>query len=340
MNKKETIILGGGVRDYSLSLVRLIALLMIISCHILQFYHCELAWWLNVGVQIFLCISGYLYGQKNVGSIKAYYLRRIRKIGIPFLIVSVFEIAVYFLFAREHISPVSAIRTLLLDKTLYGGEHLWFVPTILFCYALTPILESFFDHNDRKRFLLTVGVGLVVIFWLCSVFTVFHPAWVSCYFIGYAMGVNEKRSYFKQKTVLLLLGVLSLMNLVQIYLDYVLRYDPAGKVERIYKMWKDYNHVWLGAFLFAGLKRLFSGMVRGKRLRGVLDLTDQYSYECYLVHQFVILGPFTLLRITEVPVVNVALCLICVGIMTFLLKRAVLLADKHLLRTRNSAPQT
>lgn len=51
--------------DYSVSLIRLIATIFIITCHIMQYLSIELAWWFNVGVQIFLCMSGYLYGKKK-----------------------------------------------------------------------------------------------------------------------------------------------------------------------------------------------------------------------------------------------------------------------------------
>ena len=59
---------------YSISLLRMVAMLSIVSCHIFQYYGNFLAWWFNVGVQIFLCISGYLYGQKDIGEITAFYV--------------------------------------------------------------------------------------------------------------------------------------------------------------------------------------------------------------------------------------------------------------------------
>lgn len=310
---------------------------MIISCHILQFYQIEFAWWLNVGVQIFLCISGYLYGQREIGSVKTFYLRRIRKIGIPFLVLTIVEIAIYFIFAPKHISPVSAARVLLLLKTLYGGEHLWFIPTILFCYALTPVMEMTFRKSQRKHFLITFGLGVLLILWLCEGFTVFHPAWITCYFIGYALGANEKHAFFGQKTILLLFGCLSLQNLLQIYLDICVVFSGAVRLENIIHLWKDYNHVWLGVFLFSGMKWLFTKANLGNCLSRILTITDDYSYECYLVHQFVILGPFTLLQVTNVRVVNIILCLLCIGGLTFLLKKADVMLERRMFKIRRKA---
>lgn len=68
-------------KDESISLIRLCAFCMIFTCHILQYWGQELAWWFNIGVQIFLCISGYLYGGKKsmihlyllCASLKKYY---------------------------------------------------------------------------------------------------------------------------------------------------------------------------------------------------------------------------------------------------------------------------
>lgn len=52
--------------DYSISMIRAMSMLSIIICHIMQYLNIELAWWFNVGVQVFLCISGYLYSDRKI----------------------------------------------------------------------------------------------------------------------------------------------------------------------------------------------------------------------------------------------------------------------------------
>lgn len=50
-------------KNFSISFTRLIAVLLIIGCHLLQHvFVSNWAWVFNVGVQIFLVVSGYLYG--------------------------------------------------------------------------------------------------------------------------------------------------------------------------------------------------------------------------------------------------------------------------------------
>ena len=48
------------IESYSISTIRAISVLMIFFCHILQGIDSIMAWWLNVGVQIFLFMSGFL----------------------------------------------------------------------------------------------------------------------------------------------------------------------------------------------------------------------------------------------------------------------------------------
>lgn len=63
-------------KDAKLSAIRFVALLMIIFCHILQGLGNELAFWINIGVQVFFFLSGYLYGKKNIKDFKKFYKRK------------------------------------------------------------------------------------------------------------------------------------------------------------------------------------------------------------------------------------------------------------------------
>ena len=70
---------GINQEDYGISLARTVGVILIISCHVLQFYGNELAWWLNCGVQLFLGLSGFIYGQRKIdddfGFIKKRFVR-------------------------------------------------------------------------------------------------------------------------------------------------------------------------------------------------------------------------------------------------------------------------
>lgn len=63
------------VKDYSVSLIRLVAMYLIVTCHVFQYFDHELAYWFNTGVQLFLFISGWLYATKIIDK-PASFLKR------------------------------------------------------------------------------------------------------------------------------------------------------------------------------------------------------------------------------------------------------------------------
>lgn len=321
--------IGGGKvlkHSYSISLIRLIALLMIITCHILQHEKCVLAWWFNTGVQIFFSISGFLYGKKNTGEISIYYKIRFKKILVPYYITFLFASFLEFSFTRNSFSFVGFFGGILCRTSIAGGAHLWFVSVILFCYVLTPILQSFRDHIAIKRdYLIYIVIAVLVVSIFGGVFSPFYnPAWLSCYVIGYVLGISEDKKIVSKSLFLVLFGILAVMgNSVQIYCDYIRRFTFSGYINTAYKYFCDYNHVWLGILLFLLMKSIFDKIDFSKhsRIIRLLNITDKYSYETYLVHQFLILGPFSLMALTPILSLNIVIILIGIGILAWLLKK-------------------
>ena len=281
----------------------------------------ELAWWFNVGVQIFLCVSGFLFGQRHIEDIRNYYLNRLKRICVPFYIVLIPLVAINL--ACGKIDPSTAVQALLMNKTFPGAGHLWFVPTILFCYLITPILESFYMNASRKEYIITTLFALEIIAVFCYGFADFYSgAWIGCYVIGYAIGINEKKQFFPNRAFLILFGVLASFNIIQIYIDYLGKVELHGILGKVYSVIKLYNHVWLGVFLFLALKTIFGRLEFSQNTRRVLDITDKYSYETYLVHLILILGPFSLMALTPYLVLNIFIIIICIGVFAWILKQA------------------
>lgn len=229
------------------------------------------------------------------------------------------------IFARDYFNVLRFCGGFVCRTTIAGGEHLWFVPVILFCYVITPILNSFRDKYIKNEESLWIGTILSV--FVVSVFgslfaNFYNPARLSCYIIGYALGLNEDRKLIKDKVLLILFGVLALIgNGIQIYSDYVKGVQLSGYIATVYRYFQNYNHVFLGVFLFLVMKKAFDHVTFERSLKDLLNITDKYSYEIYLVHQFLILGPFSLMALTTVIPVNIGIILIGIGIMAWVLKR-------------------
>lgn len=299
----------------SISLIRTISLVLIISCHITQWFGLEIAWWLNAGVQIFLLISGFLYGQKQF-EVKTFMVKRLKKILIPYYIVYIVAV----LFCRQYIELKYAIGGLLLRSTIKGGQHLWFVPTIILCYLITPFLQVFRPTNNSKKDFAVYSVAcftiVSVIFGVFQDF--FNPAWIGCYVIGYIIGVNNKNYIINEKLIFLLSGIVTIIgNGIQIWCSYIRQIKFIG-----YQYFCDYNHVILGLFLFLLMKQIFDNMKFNNKFKQYLNIMDKYSYGTYLVHQFLIIGPFSLMALTDIRFLNIVIIIIGIGILAFVLHKA------------------
>lgn len=284
----------------------------------MQYYDLELAWWLNVGVQIFLCISGFLYGQKSIDNVADFYNKRLKKILIPYYLVFIPFGIIEFIFARDVFSIKDFALGMVLCSTIKGAGHLWFIPTILMCYLITPLLQSYRNKCvEGKRTIVVFAVlGVIITSVLIQGFTTFNPAWICCYVLGYALGVNENGEYISEKVLMIIAGIIAVAgNAVQIYCDYIANIDFTG-----FGIIKDYNHVMLGVFIFIQLKAIFEKVDLSK-FRKLLKLSDTYSFEVYLVHQLLILGPFSLLALTDFSLVNILIMLLSVSILAFVLKK-------------------
>lgn len=65
-------------------------------------------------------------------------------------------------------------------------------------------------------------------------------------------------------------------------------------------------------------------------MRRALDISDKYSYETYLVHQFLILGPFTLMALISNLTLNIFITFIGIGVLAWLVKRIEMVIMKAL----------
>ena len=311
-------------------------MVLVIICHIMQHEQSPLANWFNVGVQIFLCISGYLYGLAPKRSTIEFYHDRFLKILIPFYIAYLSFALVEYVFFREVFDVLRFLCGLFCRAFISGAGHLWYVSLILLCYILTPLLQLYRDRyiKDKKSWALLFCCCILVVsisFGLYNSF--FSPAWLCCYVIGFFLGANK--DYFRSRTLLVLFGILALLsNGVQIYIDYFTTFKFKGYMETAYKFFSDYSHTMLGVFLFLLIKITVDRIhwAKMKNLKKVLDLTDKYSYECYLVHQFVILGPCSLMAITKILPLNILLIVLVILLLTVTLKCIEMFVMKNVMK--------
>jgi peptidoglycan/LPS O-acetylase OafA/YrhL len=214
-------------------------------------------------------------------------------------------------FIPEQLSIITTVKVLLTYGRLNGGEHLWYIPYCLFCYLITPFLSRYFKKNKHvvRRFLLLSILAIVI---TETFFQYFNPAWIFCYILGFFLGrISDYKTIelFRNMSLFIVVGAV-LLNFIQIAQDYVLRLALNGIIASLYGRFCNYAHVFLGVALFIAFKATFSRVFKNGYPNSIKKLclcSDKYSYDVYLVHQFVILGPFSLMKFTHNIVLNIVL---------------------------------
>lgn len=305
-------------KDNSISIIRLLALIAIISCHILQGLDLEIAFWVNVGVQVFFFMSGFLYGRKKIQDTEKWYLKNYRKIMLPYLVLLIVILFIdYFSFNFRYANR-TIIGSLMGIQGFYYViptlSHTWFISYILLCYLITPLLDRLDIQNySNVKFYFFLAIWLVVpfIFHLFGI-TSINPAWLFNYILGYCYGAYSLKHSNKEKWFFISsFSIATILLLVfRVFMQYNIN-EFITKLPTIVinnsEYIKNYSHVLLGSWIFIIFYEIFS-KIKIKR-NFLLDVSDKYSFYIYLTHQIFILFHMSLLRITDYLFLNIILIL-------------------------------
>ena len=178
-------------------------MLAIVLCHILQAYSNRWAFVFNVGVQAFIALSGYLYGEKLIADWKRWGVGRVKRIYVPLLLFLVVVLPFYLIFHRDvfswkaysvYLLNLQGIPFVTGGKMIAGIRHLWFLTAIMIAYFSTPILQCL-KKKAKEVFpllLLCIGVG----YWLIPCQWMFFLSWIFLYAICYLyVNIKDTRIY-------------------------------------------------------------------------------------------------------------------------------------------------
>ena len=285
---------------------------LIVLCHIAQFFDLQIAYLLNVGVQIFFFMSGFLYGRMEIKSSSfGFYKKRFVKVFLPYYIFLAIVIVVYAVFKLYKFNAQQILLYLLnlqwFSTPIDGLNHLWFLTVLMVGYLLTPWIKRLVEKH-LVWFLLVFVVCSVMEFVFVRKFYSFC-AWVALYFAGMLFGY-----YYSKKTSNLLLLISSIFLAVLLVLfkpDWLNQYEF-----RYYTIWL---HWILGLFLFVALFRFLPRFINTNKKYSIIKHFDSISYEVYLVHHPLILGPLSMLFLTPYVWLNILLFLFAVYILSRLL---------------------
>ena len=181
------------------------------------------------GVDIFLLVSGLgLTFAIKKGSLLRFYYRRLRRIILPPLVVSLLLWNIFGWSTLEFFQNISGYNFYFKDTTCF----LWFIPAIVTLYLLFPLYYKVFDRF-RNKILFTaaaIALWLIISLLLLNVmrpdlygFTNRIPVFIIGILFGY-ITQNKKDIVFKAWTYICLIVNLAL-GLYLAYLTSILNYS-------------------------------------------------------------------------------------------------------------------
>lgn len=298
-------------RDSAVSAVRLLALFMIVLCHIMQHFKLPGTWYLTAGVQVFLCISGFLYGTKRTDDGVRFFRRGAWKIVLDYWVLLLFVIPLYLAFKPgEHTVPSILNLFVFQYKGFQGLQHVWFLPTILACYLATPLLQRFamrVNAFSTGRFLAETALlcaALQIV--LDNILFGINAAWLFCFIAVYLISSRKTAGRIRslKTTTIVFFIAAAILNAAKIYINgWLPRPEADSAIYYFHVLLEDYAHATFGIAVFFLAYAAFSAMrpARSKAISAVLRFSDRYGYDLYLVHYVWIEAPFGVVAMALTP---------------------------------------
>jgi len=126
-------------------------------------------------VPLFIMLSGALLLQpsKLNESIRTFFKKRVKRIGVAFIFWSIIYLAWAFFISNTQITENNIIQGILFSFFSGSYYHFWFIYLIFGLYLLTPILRAIVSCDSQKilKYLITlwfIGVSIVPVIQLIS----------------------------------------------------------------------------------------------------------------------------------------------------------------------------
>ena len=135
-------------------------------------------------MELFMLLSGtlFMYSFNKYGT-KEFFVKKVKRLMIPFFVVMVFSILVKYLTGYWSNSS-SIIKDIIYGQVLLNGNtHLWFLPTLLAVTIITWVLEKLRINKYIKLLLL------VVLYFICPHISIPFINYIFKYLLWFNLGI-------------------------------------------------------------------------------------------------------------------------------------------------------
>ena len=251
----------------------------------------------NIGVYLFIIMSGFLVGYKGIKRPwSKWYKRRMARIFIPFwmflLVLAVIHVVKGMsVFTKDWLLIVFGLQGTVVNVS--GAGHTWFLSVLLLCYFLSPFILILVrkvadSHNLRVQAMAVLAVCLIPILyaffeepWVYTVFSLVSLYILSCV---YGMYYNPDKR-FGTKEILLAVLVVGASFFLRFAAKLLL--DGTILYERIVVPYSQ-------SFAACATVYLFEAFCSGRRIPPIVQFISDISFEIYLYHYMLTPGPISL----------------------------------------------
>ena len=240
----------------------------------------------STGVDIFLFLSGFglYYAWKKNPIYKEFILKRLKKVLIPYLLISIPAYIIKNIFIKD-LGALSVLKGISFYSFLTNGDKwYWYILMIIICYFIYPWIFEIVEENKTKIKSQTTMIGVFTfisviaimlqkydapLFKILNIMLLRFPIFVFGSFIGRAS--YEKRVIGKEWIVL---GIISLVCI------------PLRETNQI--IFVRYVLGALNLFIFFIIVQVIEYLnrrdIKLAFIKKVLEWFGNYSLELYLVH--------------------------------------------------------
>jgi len=277
----------------------------------------------NVGVYLFLIISGYLYGKKDISKNRTYtkwLISRGKRILVP---LYVFMIILFFIYLSLGLN-IQAFNWIIyifnlqgLEIYVHGAEHLWYLTIAMVCYFITPILDKTkYKLNKKRLFIFSITyivIQLIMSYHISEQFgryLILIGLYILSYFIGFYWDSEQIDFKIFICTFIGMIVALLLRIIGMFMFDNTVLYNIliVGYTHSLLSL----SMFFIGFYILKQLKQ--------NKLFSIVKLFDSISYEVYLVHYMFIVGPISVL-FTNSQILNCFIVILFSFILAWILNK-------------------
>ena len=290
----------GREKNTTITIIRVLSTLMIVGCHLASWIGANaIAMLLNVGVYVFLLISGSLYSNKTIQNGCSFMRNRWVRLCVPMYLLVAFLSAVQLVNMKQvsigavfayllNIQGIGFMISRLTIPVIDGLGPLWFLTTIMLCYGMLIVTKkTSIDRCLQKRPFIVLGLlAAASILFTCTIQV--HLYYFLAFFIGYAMAKKNQKLTAQEyvlATVFMLCAVATRL-VSRHYADATILYDNI-----IVPFTHIVLAVWICLSMFYFNQLMPEKITRIANCRPVVTL-ERLSMYLYMTHDLFLDGPF------------------------------------------------